>query len=240
MGQSDHLRLFYEQCVVIMPARGGSKRVRNKNFRIVDGKELLLYPLETLEQRFSRDQIILSTDSAEIAEIGYTREVNVSLRPAELSGDFVTTVEVVRHEVSKAPKSLDRQYVLTVYPTSAFFSVYDLDRAFRLISQQSSPGVMTLTEFSAPIDRALAVTNDSYASFIKPENASSRTQDMPLYYHDAAQFYLHTTAHIKRNGALIEPSMRYIDFPRNSTVDIDEEIDLSIAEFLLRNRNFKR
>ena len=108
--------------VAIIPARGGSKRIPGKNIKAFFGKPLISYPIKVAKGSGLFDDIIVSTDSEEIASISQSYGACVPfLRPAELADDFATTVDVMAHAVHWLQNKLgELSVVCCIYATAAF------------------------------------------------------------------------------------------------------------------------
>lgn len=114
--------------VALVPARIGSKRLPKKNIKILSGKPLIAWTIETAKKSKYIDEIVVSTDDAEIAKIAkkYGAEIPF-IRPAEISGDDALSIDVVIHAISNLPKF---DWLLLLQPTSPLRRVTDIDNIF--------------------------------------------------------------------------------------------------------------
>ena len=124
-----------EKILAIIPARGGSKRIPKKNIKEFFGKPMIGWPLSVLKNGNLVDEIIVSTDSEEIAEVAERFGATVPFRrPCKLADDFTGTAAVVKHAVGWYLEHVGTiDYVLTVYPTAIFLSYKDLENAFNML-----------------------------------------------------------------------------------------------------------
>lgn len=225
--------------VAIIPARGGSKRIKRKNVREFLGIPILGRVLTQLNDSGLFAELIVSTDDREIADL--SRNFGASLiieRPADLSDDFTGVKPVIQHAMNhQNTGALDFDEVLCIFPTSVFISTKMLLESYDLF--QTNPncaGVVSVLEYPHPIERSLKINNENHISFNFPEFAHRRTQDLDKNYFDAAQFYW-----AKKNSWLSEDSILELSIPYElkkwDAVDIDNEDDWILAERLFRAAN---
>lgn len=134
----------------VIPARGGSKSVPKKNIRMIGGKPLICYVIETALDSGAFDEVILSTDSGEIAEAVKERYADISipfLRPPEFAADDVPVTAVIKHAVdfyAKAGKQYD--YVFSVQPTNPFTKAETLKACTLLLKETDCDSVVTIAK----------------------------------------------------------------------------------------------
>jgi len=220
--------------LAIIPARGGSKRIPKKNIINFHGSPMIAWPIRALKESGVVDEILVSTDSEEVAGIAEKLGAMAPFRrPSSLSDDFVGTAEVTKHAIEWFIHNRGvPDYVLTIYPTAVFVSPNDIVDAVKLIEDRRTDVVFSAVEFPAPIQRALYIDSKGIAKMFNPENYNKRSQDLQTAYHDAGQFYLVKTDIALRGLSFNNsPSTLYV-IPRDRVVDIDTPEDLRIAEKL--------
>ena len=223
--------------VAIIPARGGSKRIPRKNVRILDGRPLISFPIIAALESGIFKEVFVSTDDPEIAEIAKSFGAVVPfLRSPDLSDDFTPTIPVIRDSIERiisSGYSFDK--VCCLYPTSIFVTSYDLQTAHdQLVESSNIDFVVSVVKYPYPIQRALEMDKTLGITFSNPVNISSRSQDLPNSYHDAAQFYWGSkSAWMERESVFINASGYLLDYSKIQ--DIDDEEDLRKAEFLYRS-----
>ena len=219
--------------LVVIPARGGSKRIPQKNIKKINGQPMIYWPLMTLSKLFKPTNVLISTDSKQIKNIVEAKGLYVPfLRPKELSGDFISTIEVIMHALDwyeNNIKSVD--FVLIVYPTAIFLKEQDIIMSMRKLNKDHfCDTVMSAAKYSVPPQWALFNNPDGYAEMFEPDNFLIRSQDLVESFYDAGQFYL-SRASVIRKGALITNSKVKLHFLRqNEVVDIDTFEDFEFAE----------
>ena len=219
--------------LVVVPARGESKRVPNKNILPISGQPMIYWPLMILSRLFSAGNVLVSTDSDSIKSLVEAKGLTVPFkRPKSLSDDFTGTGEVVTHALHWYEKNVGKvDYVLTVYPTAVLLSQDDLITAMNMLTQDSkADAVMTATNFAFPIQRAIRKNQDGYAEIIQPEHYQKRSQDLPEAMHDAGQFYLSKADAVRQCARLDNSTVKIHALHRSRFVDIDTFEDFHLAE----------
>jgi N-acylneuraminate cytidylyltransferase len=217
--------------LTVIPARGGSKRIPKKNIIDFCGKPMIAWPIELLQSIKVLDEIIVSTDSEEIAQIVKNLGAKVPFsRPRELSDDYTGTTAVIKHAVEWYMANVGPvDYVLTVYPTAVFLSTKDIEKAFDLLRSSGSEIVFPGTEYPSPIQRAIYLDDQQRVAMFQPEHFTSRSQDLQTAYHDAGQFYFSKISAVLNETPFFSHTARMIVIPRHRVVDIDTMDDLKLA-----------
>ncbi|MDR2891646.1 MAG: pseudaminic acid cytidylyltransferase [Deltaproteobacteria bacterium] len=215
-------------CIAIIPARGGSKRIPGKNARLMNGKPLIAWAIEACLETALFSHILVSTDCPQIARIAEAHGAEVPfLRPAELADDFTPTRPVTNHALEWAVANWGKIDCYCQLYANPFIQPGILLQAKQLLTGSDADVVMGVTEYAHPILRALAINEQGKVCPAFPEYKSSRTQDLPVFYHDAAQFYWNRH-HRKAVDAPL--STIPVIIPRHFAVDIDNEDDWILAE----------
>lgn len=240
----EEINTNFKNTLVVIPARGGSKRIPNKNIKDIHGQPMIFWPLDELKKLFDYESIIISTDSEQIINLVESKGLKVPFkRPERLSDDFTGTVEVVQHAVKWYESNIKKvDFVLTVYPTAVLLSANDLCRAMEtLSSDEKCDSVMSATTFPFPIQRAVFENHKGYAEMFEPNNYSARSQDLIEAKHDAGQFYLSRVEAIRNGKLLTNSNVKLHILKRNNVIDIDTLEDFHIAEekLILQKKDVK-
>ena len=190
-------------------------------------KPIIAYSIETALASNLFDEIMVSTDDKEIAEISRQYGAQVPfMRSAQSSDDHATTLDVVK-EVIAWYRTLEKYFenICVIYPTAPFVTVEKLvEGAQKLVAHDA---VIPVTEFSFPVWRAFEL-NNGLLSYHWPEYEKARSQDLSPLYHDAGQWYFIQTAKIK--DTLVPPNTSYVHLSNLEVQDIDTLDDWRIAE----------
>lgn len=222
--------------VAVITARGGSKRIPGKNYKLFAGKPMIAWPIEAAKVSGLFERIIVSTDSDEIAAAAQQCGAEVPFRrPAELSDDHTPTAPVLRHAVDwLAERGVEAKYVCCIYPTSPFILPGDLERGLQEMETSGAPCALSVTTFDFPILRAFRLEPGGGLAFNWPEYELTRSQDLPEFLHDAGQFYwVRTSAFIAGNRILM-PGARPVILPRKRVQDLDTPEDWDNAELMAK------
>ncbi len=222
----------------VIPARGGSKRIPNKNIQVINGKPLIAYPIGAARASGVFEEVIVSTDTLAISNVAQEFGARIPfLRDAELADDFTPTIPVIQDSISKINAINDSDLVCCLYPTSVFVTP-DLLRKAATLSQTLGQEnfLISFTKYPYPIQRALRKDGEGKLSFFLPENSKVRSQDLEPAFHDAAQFYF------ARKSAWISQDSVFrnaigIELPNSLVQDIDTPDDLERARQILNINN---
>jgi len=223
--------------IAIIPARGGSKRIPRKNIRDFCGKPLISYSIAAAKESGLFDQIIVSTDDAEIRDVANALGAQTPfVRPAELANDHATTVPVIKQAIGWVQSHIGMvDKVCCIYATAPFIQSCHLHNAYRLLVEKNVTGyVFSATTFPFPIQRAFKVKSDGYVEMFEPHNYMIRSQDLEEAYQDAGQFYwADAQNYLLEKIFFSTDSMAYM-LPRHMVQDIDTPEDWKRAEIMYR------
>ena len=182
--------------VAVIPARGGSKRILRKNIRLFAGRPIIEWPISVALESGLFDQIIVSTDDTEIAEVGRAAGASVPfMRPENLSDDYADTKSVVCHAISELKLETEPEVqVCCIYPTSVFVDTQLLSEGLEKLMGGNARFVLSITSADPSVYRSFNKNEDDRIKMLFPENYAKRTQDLPNLYCDAAQFYWATVS----------------------------------------------
>jgi N-acylneuraminate cytidylyltransferase len=217
--------------LAIIPARGGSKRIPRKNIKLFLGKPIINYSIEVALQSNCFDEVMVSTDDNEIADVAKAAGAKVPfMRSKENSNDMAMTAPVLVEVVNKY-KEIGKNFdiVCCIYPTAPFITPTKLQTAFKSLTNSGASCVLPVVRFSYPIQRSLKIINDR-ASMFWPENYDKRSQDLEPAYHDCGQFYFLTIDSLLKEKSLFPEFTLPMEIPETEVQDIDNETDWQIGE----------
>lgn len=222
--------------IAVIPARGGSKRIPRKNIREFCGKPMIAWSIETAIKSGCFDEVTVSTDDAEIAQIGRDLgAVTPFVRPKELSGDFVGTTEVIRHAAGwYVSQGFSLDQICCIYATAPFVTVEDLIQGQLALSKGDVDYVFSASSFGFPFQRAIRIGLNGFAEMFFPEHVMSRSQDLEEAFHDAGQFYWGTVSAWLQSKPIFGPRSLPLVLPRYRVQDIDTTEDWQRAEWMFR------
>jgi N-acylneuraminate cytidylyltransferase len=218
--------------VAIIPARGGSKRIPRKNIRPFAGKPIIVWPIKVALSSGLFDQVVVSTDDAEIAEVARAAGAIVPfMRPANLSDDYADTKSVIRHAISELELDTEPDMqVCCIYPTSVFADAQLLEKGLEKLNMSNCKFVLSITSIDPNVYRSFTKATDDRITMLFPENYGKRTQDLPSLYCDAAQFYWATVSAWQSDVNIFGADSIGVYIDPSKVQDIDNEPQWLAAE----------
>lgn len=224
------------KCLAIIPARGGSKGLPDKNIRLLDQKPLIQYSIEAALQSSCVTEVMVTTDSTEIAEISRHAGAAVPfLRPEELSNDEAKSIDVLQHAVDFYESHLKQHYayIMLLQPTSPLRQVQDIEQAFATLLQYEADSLQSVTLSHNHPYLLRELEEEQLVPYLKHEDSHLRRQDLKDVYALNGAIYI-----MKRDVLMIDHSLvghrncGYI-MPEERSIDIDTAFDLRLAQFML-------
>ncbi|MDG1476822.1 MAG: pseudaminic acid cytidylyltransferase [Vicingaceae bacterium] len=218
--------------LAIIPARGGSKRIPRKNVKNFSGKPIIGYSINAALNSGLFDEVMVSTDDTEIAEIAKNFGAKVPfLRSENTSDDYATTAAVI-DEVLQNYKEKGREFEVgcCIYPTAPFIREEKLKESIVLLEAKSFDTVFPVVEYSYPVQRAIKIGDDNKMSLFYAEHKNSRSQDLESSYHDAGQFYTFNAKKFALDKELWTENTGLIILDELEVQDIDTLTDWKLAE----------
>jgi len=226
--------------VGLILARAGSKRVPQKNTRLLNGRPLIAYTIDAAIASECFSSIVVSTDDARVAEIASDFGVSIDQRPATLCGDTVRAVEVVEEYLQRSDARTRFSNVAMLLPTCPFRTVDDIRGAMRQY-QQSAPSMplITVTQYAFPPQLALEPgvgdSGDSQAGQMRmcqpaAYATTTRSQSIPALYHPNGGLYVSAIdLFLTEHSFFTEKMLTYV-MPAERSFDIDYPWQFELAE----------
>jgi CMP-N-acetylneuraminic acid synthetase len=221
--------------LALIPARGGSKGIKNKNIIDLNGHPLIYYTIQAGLKSSYIDDVVVSTDSETIAHVAKECGASVPfLRPQELASDHAKTIDSVLHAINTL-RIQGKEYDLFVLlqPTSPLRDSNDIDAAIEQMMQSHSESLVSISPVSdSPI--LIRTIDDNYKlSNLLAVNSTVRRQDMKPYYVVNGSIYINYVKDLSLSTSLNDNASGYIMSARHSA-DIDEMSDLIYARILMQ------
>jgi len=223
--------------VAIIPARGGSKRIPNKNIKLFCGKPLISYPISMLKSCDLISKVLVSTDSEQIKrESLFYGAIVPFMRPKKLSDDYAATSDAILHALDWLieNETTHVDYVLTMYPAATSITEEEIEKAIFMIEDGDVDSVFTALEFPHPIQRAYVQDKKGYVKMIAKKERNKRTQDLENTFHDAGQFYLTKAQKLLEEKELICKKSKHLVLDKKRFIDVDSIEDFTHAENLYK------
>lgn len=218
--------------VAIITARGGSRRIPNKNIKDFCGKPILAYSIDAALSSELFQEVMVSTDCPEIANIALEYGAKVPFLRSEAAGnDYATTEDVLLEVLEMYSQSgLSFETVCCIYPTAPFVTANKLIGAKRVLDDHfEADAVIPVVRYSFPPQRGM-VERNGCLTYQYPENALKRSQDLEPIFHDCGQFYFCRISALKKYHNLICPKSIPYEISEEEVQNIDNYSDWGIAE----------
>lgn len=217
--------------VAIITARGGSKRIPRKNIKDFNGHPIIAYSIKASLESGCFDEVMVSTDDKEIADIAIKYGAVVPFfRSEQTSNDFSSTSDVlveVLDEYAKLGKKFD--FACCLYPTAPFVTGLKIKESFDLLKKHDADSVVPVCRFSYPIQRALKIT-DNKLFMADSSKKLVRSQDLEPMFHDVGQFYWLNVERFMKSKAILNDNVVPYEISELEVQDIDNLVDWKLAE----------
>lgn len=221
--------------IAIITARGGSKRIPRKNIKDFCGKPIIAYSIEAALKSKLFDEVMVSTDDEEIAEVARSYGAAVPfMRSMATSDDHATTADVILEVLKEYEKTgAGFEVLCCIYPTAPFVSVDELGEAWGML-ESGAPSVVPVTDFDFPPQRGFGISEDGSVFYAYPEYACARSQDLPRMVHDCGRFFMAKTEVFLAHGTAVVEDCRSLYIDPRFVQDIDAPQDWELAEMKYR------
>lgn len=227
--------------LAIVSARAGSKGLPGKNTRALAGKPLIAHTIEAARRAPSVSRVLVSTDGQDIADVAKSYGADVPfLRPSELARDETPGIEPVLHAVHwLAEQEASRpELILLLQPTSPLRTAEDIEAAVALMKRSHPPAVVSVEPVRKYPQWMVTLADDGQFRWMMGEDAvATRRQDLPTAYAlNGAIYLVRREVLVEQRTLLPRGTIGYV-MPPERSVDIDSELDIRVAEALLRERS---
>jgi CMP-N,N'-diacetyllegionaminic acid synthase len=228
--------------VAIIPARGGSKGIFMKNIKLIAGKPLIAYTIEAAKKSKYIDRIIVSTDDDEIAQVAKNFGAEVPFfRPIELSTDDAPTSLSLVHAVNYLEKTENYpvDIVVTLQPTSPLRTEKDIDEGIDIFNKGNFDSLIPLKN-SGPASHYFRIENNIPLPILKNQDAQISRQKSESIYSLCGFLFITKKSYLLQNTSVFNTnnSCFYL-VDKNRAIDIDDQLDMDMAELFLENEKHK-
>jgi N-acylneuraminate cytidylyltransferase len=214
------------QVAALVPMKGHSERVPNKNLREFNGQPLCYWIINTLQATPEIDEIVVNTDSKKIKTKINDFDVTVIDRPDSLCGDHVPMNDIILHDISR----VDADYYLQTHCTNPLLRSETISKAITQFREDDSDSLFSVT----PLQTRLWDTDGQPINHERDE--LKRTQDLTPVYEENSNIYLFTKESVQRRENRIGDDPQMFPIEETEAIDIDEPVDFRTAEFLHRDQ----
>ncbi|ABR56003.1 acylneuraminate cytidylyltransferase [Methanococcus aeolicus Nankai-3] len=223
--------------LALIPARGGSKGLPRKNIKPLLGKPLIAWTIEQAKNSKYVDKVVVSTDDEEIAEISrkYGAEVPF-LRPKELARDDSPTIDTIMHATNWFEERGEIfDIIVLLQPTSPLKTTEDIDNAIELfLNNKNALSLVSVKENEHPPFWSFKIENDYIKPLFGNEYINKRRQELPKCHIPNGAIFISYIKVLKEYRTFYTPKTISYIMPPERSVDIDNEFDFLLAEFILK------
>lgn len=224
--------------IAIIPARSGSKGLKDKNIKELNGRPLIAYSIEDAINSKMFDKVFVSTDSQRYADISEMYGADASFLRSDInSSDSAKSWDVVREVIAKL-RELGEEYdeVMLLQATSPLRNSEDIVNAVKLMDEKNASAVVSLTECDhSPIWCNVLPSDKSMDGFDNNDYKNLPRQELPQYYRYNGALYLIKTDELLKGDHMFEHGCFAYIMPQNRSIDIDTELDFLIAETIMKS-----
>jgi CMP-N,N'-diacetyllegionaminic acid synthase len=228
-----------KKVVAVIPARGGSKSVPGKNIRPLAGKPLIAWSIDVARQVSEIDRIIVSTDDSQIAAVARDRGAEVYPRPAHLATDEALVIDALKDLLGRLQsEGQPPEWLLLLEPTCPLRTPDDVRDCLKLISQDGYDSVATFKDADLNPHRAWRIVDGIPEVFIDGAIPWLPRQKLPKAYQlNGAVYVFRASLLANESRSLLVGKLGALLMPRDRSQDIDDGIDFTIVEALLKTSN---
>ena len=222
----------------IIPARGGSKGVIRKNIRLLAGKHLIGYSIESaLESEYLTD-VVVSTDDTEIADISESYGATVLMRPQSLAEDRTPMLPVLQHTLTQAEElnGVKYDYIMILQPTAPLRSATDIDKAIKTIVEKKCDSLVSLYQVEDCHPSRMYTIDKDILNKVMSEPDGALRQALPAVFHRNGCVYLSSRELLMEQGLIVSDLCYPYIMSAERSLNIDTELDLEYAEFIFQKK----
>ena len=219
--------------VAIIPARGGSKRIKKKNIKLFNSKPIIYWTIKELKKSKLFDLIIVSSDDDKILRLCKKYKVDITIRrPYCLSNDTASTKSVMEHAIKYLLQNNIKVNIAgCFYPCNPFLMRSDISKSLRLLKKNKNAFIFSASKYSHPIQRAFLLS-DYKVTYLNKNNRDRNTQKFSKTYYDCAHFYVARSKVWKKDYT--KNLNLAVEIPHWRSVDIDNIEDWKKAEYFYK------
>ena len=223
--------------LAIVPARGGSKGIQDKNIKEIEGHPLIEYTIEAAKRCEYIDEIVVSTDSEKIAKVAKKAGAKVPfLRPDELASDTARTIDVVLFTIDQL-KLIGQEYdiVVLLQPTSPLRDEDDICGAIEKYVSCNMKSLVSVSEVSESPILMRQIVDETHMEKLLNINSTIRRQDMAKYYMVNGSIYINKIEELNSDTSFNDNVIPYV-MDRSHSVDIDDYVDIEVMKYYVNKR----
>lgn len=225
--------------IAIIPARGGSKSLPHKNIRLLNGKPLIYYTITEARKSKYLQRLLVSTEDSQITEISRKYGAEVIERPAALAQDDTPSRPVYQHVIGylEEVENFSPDIIVVLQPTSPCRLAEDIDEAIEIFLETDCDSVVSVCETEHPPHWMFTLEEDRLKPIFQDWDKVTQRQAAPKTYRlNGAVYVIHRDVIMEHKKGVMGSNIRPFIMSLERSVDIDSELDLKLAELLIKKR----
>ncbi|MFX0036808.1 MAG: cytidylyltransferase domain-containing protein [Candidatus Hermodarchaeota archaeon] len=227
--------MINQKILAIIPARGGSKRIFKKNIKELCGKPLIYYSINSARHSKYIDKVIVSTNDEEIKDISKNFGSEIIERPNELAKDDSPTIDVIFHVLNVLKKeNYEPTLIILIQPTSPLRNIEDIDKAIELSLKSKNNTLISVSEVKHPPYWCFKIKKGFLKPLFNKKYLKMRGQDFEKIYSPNGAIFISNPNELYKSKTFYSKNAIPYIMPLERGIDIDNEFDFMIAEFLMQ------
>lgn len=229
----------HKKIVCLIPARGGSKRIKNKNLKTFHGKPIIYYSIINAMNSGIFSNVFVSSDSKKIIDFSKKNGAEAPfVRAANLSDDKAILKNVIKDFVNKINLKKNKlKYICCLMPTAPLINSNDLKKAYKQITKFKADALISVSTYNNHPLKSLKINNKKYLSYMFKQYQRKNTQNLRNLYQDAGAFYIYEIKSLFKLKKNLFPYKTIPYFlPLSKSVDINNNDDFVLAEKLFQKK----
>ncbi|MDU6115967.1 MAG: acylneuraminate cytidylyltransferase family protein [Paeniclostridium sordellii] len=224
-----------KKILAIVPARAGSKGIKDKNITDLNGKPLIAYSIEAGLKSKYINKVVVTTDGEEIAKVAKEYGADVPfLRPKHLATDTSKSIDAVTHCIEQLKnQGHEYDYIVLLQPTQPLRQAWHIDEAIELIIAKDEDALVSVSKVKDHPILMRTIDESGHAVNLLEGSSTKRRQDFPDFYKVNGAIYINKiNDNLNNDTSLNDNKLVYI-MDEKYDVDIDEMLDLQIARLII-------
>jgi N-acylneuraminate cytidylyltransferase/CMP-N,N'-diacetyllegionaminic acid synthase len=224
-----------KEILAVIPARKGSKRLKNKNILPLNNKPLIAWTIEAAINSKYIDKVLVSTDSIEIEKVSKEYKADVPfMRPKHLATDQSDSMSVIKHALDYY--SSKYEYIVLLQPTSPLRTTEDIDSAIEVMHDNVKAIISVCEAEHSPLWTNKLPIDLSMKNFIPKNILNIRSQDLQKYYRLNGAIYVAETNYFRENNTFFGENTKAYIMPQEKSIDIDTKLDFELCNLLMNEK----
>ena len=227
-----------DNILAIIPARSGSKRLPNKNIKILCGKPLIAWSIESALNSKYIDEVVVSTDSTLYADIAKSYGANIPfLRPKELSEDKTPTFDVIEHTIEFYKNHMNKEfdYIVLLEPTSPLRESYDIDNAIEKLCKEKAASISSIGDIKEHPSTLKRIINNRIYPFMVSLSGTTRRQDNETLFFPYGVIYIAKKDILIKEKTFYTSDCAFYRIKTHQCYEIDDALDFMCIETIMKN-----